>query len=1402
MTTKTTVVRGFLFLNNHHHGSIANMKTAVVRTTTTTTRRRLQQKYINSTNHRTRGGIIIKLFSSSSDNNNIEQQRQQKGGYNNNDDKTVDDLLNELQLKMIDLNDGKEFNINSPKQVSEAIFGTIHNNNNKSTSRESLLSASFSSEKKQSLAQLVLQYRQIKRQNQQQQQKNQQRQLFTTTTKATKQEESITTSSLSSTTTINNDNKKEEESWYKQFVSSLFLESSSINLYWKDILMNIQKPSAQSMVLQLNPNNNCPMGYDSLAMPNNDVRRRISGGTNTTPSTRPKTGMTLLSFVQDQKRSFPECVLLVRVGEFYESFGLDAVLLVEYCGLNAMAGKCRAGCPIRNIQPTLDCLTSQGFRVAVYEEATDTNVATNHKGSNSKLKHRMLSQIVSSASPTYLYNLILKGTVDDSVSSLGGLVAESRPYVGIISSIRNGYTIVEVSIEERTVKVSERLTPEAVSCRLAAYPPVDPLIYVSNDRNNNDDEKQSSYANIPTFLKSSYRNRNNGPANCGRRIKTIPSHLALKTATNGISDVERAKRITLKALGDLVPDQYETFKNTQDFRLVTSSDTTNHNQHTILHTKPLYLETAKQLGLMTDDDKTIPSLVSSLVAADAPAACKRFLRRWLLTPPPSPIADAMASIIYNFMEESSTSPQPPSTIPPIGRIVALLRAGQASAPVYSDILLALKNTISIIETNTSNNNKDTTIVEPMMKLLEYETGLAANPTSVTHRCRDAITIIQSVVSPFYHNVDENIEVDDDDDVISDFGELVPRTFFERNELNWRGRVQISTCPKMYQRVRESAVQLTIAVANNFWMIPGTTLENILQHDDNNNDDAKNKRKKKKHNPPVLDIFNNQFAIKYIPRDTDNFFTDNELDDDAVLAAEKKYFHPRDRNGKILRQRYTTDRVQDALSEYITACENAREDVETILRNLSRKLCDEGHLPAIVQASHLNLILATATQHTLKASRMGWSPIQLVDNNAAVDGNDTVSMSLKGVWPYWMNKNNAVANTFDLDGMFLLTAPNMSGKSTVMRSTASTALLASCGLCAPVEPGSSVRRFDNIFVRGASSDIPSENLSAFGAEVLDIASLLRCCTANSLVFVDELGRGTSPRDGTGIAAAVMEEMASTGMSGIFATHLHGILKLDLKGRHRIQNKRMAVDIDYDDVQEENISSSHLQLTYLLEDGICTDSQALETAARFGFPSRVLNRAKALITSLNNNDTENNIDTETEDIDHESALLDDNNSNDIPFKNIYKQQQRITKSLYDAIQIASQVMMEMYNNKNGEISPSVIRIPPKWNPPPSLERSSCVYILAVPEKNNKKNQQQYHYYVGETDSLWKRLKQHRCSKKMNLNWSMMETAVFPIDNKSDARTMESLLIRQLAQTDGFDLLSTTDGNRTPTLLSTSR
>lgn len=989
-----------------------------------------------------------------------------------------------------------------------------------------------------------------------------------------------------------------------------------------------------------------------------------------------------------------------------------------------MAGKARAGCPVRNVQATLDCLTSKGFRVAVYEEAADTDSGSGASaGTKSRLKNRMLAQVVSPASPTYLYDLVLAGNAD----ALGTSPA-SRQYVGILE-LAAGYTLVQVNTEEQSVRISERLTAEAVACHLAAYPPADPLIYVPSSG------KDSSVRALP-FLPSRSDSASDGPGS-RLRLKVLSASL-IEEASPGVSDVERARRTVVGALLQMMErneDDDESFAKVDDFVLVASSSATASNLDGT-QTNPLYVETATQLGLMID--KTIPPLVSYLLPESAPAATRRFLRRWLLTPPPPTVADSMSSLV-TFLKDSGPA-LPPLSVPPIGKVLALLRAGQASAQVYGELLAAMDATIAVLDMLDS--SYDERVVAPLMSLLAFESGMAADPVSLRSRCVEAIQVIEDVISPIHH-VGNTWNAGHDE--ISDYNDVIPRAFFERNEACWRGRVQATAAEESYTLVQKTAERLAKAVAVDFWgMDEKASMDDILEE---------TSRMKC---PIVQDVFNNIFALKEIPPWLD------PSDDDV----KSRYFHPRDRNGKLLRNRYTSTNVQAALSDYVASCDRACLEVTSVLTRLSQTLCESGHLPAVVQAAHTNLILSTAAHHATNANALGWNSVVTYEPSSDQDS----AGHLHDVWPYWMDRSEAVSNSFDLKGLFILTAPNMSGKSTIMRSTAAAALLSSCGLCAPVGPDSRIQRFDNIFVRGASADVPTEGKSAFGAEMGDIAALLRSCGDKSLVFVDELGRGTSPRDGTCLAGAVLEAMAEAGMSGVFATHLHDVLDLPLKGRDRIFMKRMA----FEEYTNDETSATDYVWTYKMEDGFCTNSLALVTAAKFGLPESILQRAQYFGSTVGDSPTMVNSYRDGED-DVDPSPIEAPSETVTRDASEFKSSSNVEKNLQTAVQFAENVV----GSKD-----RAIRIPPLWSSPPALEGRSCIYILELGNAENGETR----FYVGETDSLRGRLSQHR---NKGGEWKSVTAAALPIaGGKTQARLVESLLIRKLAKA-GFRLESIADG-----------
>ncbi|GKY93031.1 hypothetical protein MPSEU_000271400 [Mayamaea pseudoterrestris] len=1229
-------------------------------------------------------------------------------------------LEHTIQEEIQRLNNNQQINLNSPKQVSTAIFGNVQ-----STSRQVLelaaqgKIASLSSTQQQ-LAALVQQYRDIVSAKKKQYGKlsmGSMHDLNSRQSASTDQARSFSTSALTESVDdagSNDDTAFEfidaplpatpkfhrDLSPYEQQVNTLFDRlKTKLDPYWREPLLRLTRPTARNLVNQLDPLQ-CPMGFDPMASPAspmmfagadllNEDEETTANLVRTKTTTAGKKG-SFLAYCREQKEKYPDVILLTRCGDFYETYGIDAILLVEHCGLNAMAGKAKAGCPIRNVQATLDCLTTQGFRVAVYEEACDTDASRGTAaagGPKSRIKNRFLAQIVSAASPTYLYDLVLLG---NNADLLGSSSPPPRPYVGVMS-LDAGYTLVEISVEEQSVRVTERLTAEAVACRLAAYPPADPLMYVPSMA----EYRSSSRLSLP-FLPSKMDYVDSGP---GARLRThiIPPTL-VEEASGRTNDLERAKDIILIALLRMTQADDMTNLDMQaasrdDFTLVNPASVGGSSAVTYTHS--LHKETASQLGLM--GDKAIPPLVSYLVPESAPAATRRFLRRYLLTPPPPVVAEAMRDLVSHL--KTTGSSMPPLCVPPIGKVLSLLRASQASAEIYRELIDTLQSTEAVLD-SLMKETEQPQVIESLMTLIEYESGMAASPISVKTRCRDASDAIANVV---YASIPSNLDTNSEESMRISRDDAVPSAFFERNESPWKGRVRYDTMPKSYEAVRAAATGLADAIRLDFEPDSNSVLQ---------------------------DIFNNLLLLRDIPKMADD---------------KSKYIHPRDRFGKTIRNRYTTDRVQDAVSSYVDACERAKQEVSAVLIKLSLALHEDGHMPAIVQASHANLLISAAFHHAANANHLGWNIAKMYENSS-----DDKAARFVGLWPYWMDRVEGVSNTFDLDGMWILTAPNMSGKSTILRSTAAASLLVSCGLCAPVSAGSSVRRFDHIFVRGASSDVPTENKSAFGAEMEDIASLLRSCGDRSLVFVDELARGTSPRDGTVLAAAVLEEMAGQGMSGIFATHLHELLDLPLQNADRIQKKRMEMQTEHDD------HSTRYKWTFHLVNGVCLDSLALETAQRFGVPKAVLDRAKSFRTQL-------------------AGTL-------APVTNVAS----LRSGGDDASKIVRGVnsQQDVYEIVSMTVQANLTMIPSSWVPPASLEGTSCVYIMSLCETGSEARK----YYVGETDSLRQRIEQHRAKGD---SWSNAETIAIPVsEGKTEARALESLLIRTLAKA-GVDLVSIADG-----------
>ncbi|QDZ19458.1 DNA mismatch repair protein MSH2 [Chloropicon primus] len=175
---------------------------------------------------------------------------------------------------------------------------------------------------------------------------------------------------------------------------------------------------------------------------------------------------------------------------------------------------------------------------------------------------------------------------------------------------------------------------------------------------------------------------------------------------------------------------------------------------------------------------------------------------------------------------------------------------------------------------------------------------------------------------------------------------------------------------------------------------------------------------------------------------------------------------------------------------------------------------------------------------------------------------------------------------------LITGPNMGGKSTYIRQVGVAVLLAQVGMFVPAR-GAEISIRDAIFARVGAGDCQMRGVSTFMAEMLETSAILKAATSDSLVIIDELGRGTSTQDGLGLAQAVCEHlMQEVGAATLFATHFHELTNLE-----GVTNKHVGYPLDYQ-----------------LRPGPSKASFGIEVAEKLNFPPEVLGWARDYETRL--------------------------------------------------------------------------------------------------------------------------------------------------------------------------------------------
>jgi DNA mismatch repair protein MutS len=205
----------------------------------------------------------------------------------------------------------------------------------------------------------------------------------------------------------------------------------------------------------------------------------------------------------------------------------------------------------------------------------------------------------------------------------------------------------------------------------------------------------------------------------------------------------------------------------------------------------------------------------------------------------------------------------------------------------------------------------------------------------------------------------------------------------------------------------------------------------------------------------------------------------------------------------------------------------------------------------------------------------------------------------------------IANDADLSGaqrLWLLTGPNMAGKSTFLRQNALIAVLAQIGAFVPAD-AARVGVVDRLFSRVGAADDLARGRSTFMVEMVETAAILNQATARSLVILDEIGRGTATFDGLSIAWAVVEHLHEVNRCrGLFATHFHELTALAAKLEHLVCRTMRVKEWQGDVVFLHEVA-----------DGAADRSYGVHVARLAGLPSPVLARAEEVLHHLEQGET---------------------------------------------------------------------------------------------------------------------------------------------------------------------------------------